>query len=112
MEKTQGQPNPDSLKHAARDASALVRRAFAWSVEDLRAVLGAAARVADLKTLVQLTTALEAATRRNRGPAEKPLVLRDDDVDESLRKIFLTKVKGPITKVSPQQSENPRETLC
>ena len=27
-------------------------------------------------------------------------------------KIFLTKVKGPITKVSPQQSENPRETLC
>ena len=28
------------------------------------------------------------------------------------RKIFLTKVKGPITKVSPQQSENPRETLC
>ena len=61
-----------------------MRRAFAWSVEDLRVVLGAAARVSDLKTLVQLTTALEAATRRNRGPAEKPLVLRDDGEDEAL----------------------------
>ena len=72
------------LSDGRRDASALVRRAFAWSVEDLRVVLGAAARVADLKTLAQLTTALEAATRRNRGPAEKPLVLRDDDDDEAL----------------------------
>ena len=41
-----------------------------------------------------------------------PFTSFDEARPSDSRKIFLTKVKVPQTKVTPKQSENPRETLC